>query len=63
MLTNRKTGEVFDFTVNTARNEWISRRDGKQGQAADLLDYINGWETDKSRTYGNDVRQRRILRL
>lgn len=42
MLINHKTGSVYDFTVNTARNEWISRRDNRQGQAADIFDYLHG---------------------
>ncbi|MGI6222399.1 MAG: hypothetical protein ACOYJG_02175 [Prevotella sp.] len=40
MLTNHTTSDVFDFTVNTARNEWISRRDNQHGQAAELVDYL-----------------------
>ena len=40
MLTNHTTGDMFDFTVNTARNEWISRHDNQHGKAAELVDYL-----------------------
>ena len=34
-------GFIADFTVNMARNEWISRKDGVHGQTAELIDYLN----------------------
>ncbi len=40
MFHNRQTGDLYDFSVNTARNQWISRRDNKLGKAADLIDYL-----------------------
>ena len=55
MLINHKTGAMFDFTVNTARNEWISRRDNRYGQAADIIDYLRGDMQETKHYYETDL--------
>lgn len=35
------TGFMAEFTVNMARNEWISRKDGVHGQLTDLIGYLH----------------------
>lgn len=37
----RDTGFMTEFTVNMARNEWISRKDGVHGQLTDLIGYLH----------------------
>ena len=51
-------GFIADFTVNMARNEWISRKDGVHGQTAELIDYLNF----KPRDFDGNIRNLRLCR-
>lgn len=51
LLVNRHTGEWYDITINTARNEWISRKDNRQGQVVELMEHLGLFDPTDNQRY------------
>lgn len=51
ILADTGTGHVYDFEVNTLRNEWISRKDGVHGGLTELASWLSGLELPMRKTY------------
>lgn len=52
ILTDTRTGHVYDFEVNTLRNEWISRKDGVYGGLPELAYWMSGLQLPLGDKYG-----------